>query len=359
VSVLFSPYHLRDVTLRNRIVVSPMCEYSATEGLPDNWHLVHLGSRAVGGAGLVFAEATAVLPEGRISPQDTGIWSDAHVEAWQPITAFIAEQGAASAIQLAHAGFKASTYRPWDPRRGGVPDEEGGWTPVGPGTTPFEPSYRLPRALDEAGIEEIVAAFASAAVRARQAGFDVVEVHLAHGYLLHEFLSPLTNHRTDGYGGELANRMRFPLAVARAVRAAVGENTPVLARISATDWVDGGWSVKDSVVLARELAAAGVDLVDCSSGGAVPDASIPAGPGYQVALAEQVRAEAAVPTGAVGLITKPEQAERILTDGQADLVFLGRELMRDPYWPHRAAAALGAPAAWPAQYLRAAPSPAR
>ncbi|RIV40750.1 NADH:flavin oxidoreductase/NADH oxidase [Micromonospora radicis] len=353
-SVLFSPLTLRAVTLPNRIALAPMCQYSAgPDGLPTDWHLVHLGARAIGGAGLVMTEATAVVPEGRISPQDTGLWSDRHVDAWRPVTRFLAAHDAVPVVQLAHAGFKASTYRPWDPRRGGVPDTEGGWVPVGPTGAPFVPEYRVPTALDEAGIAAVVEGFAVAAGRAVAAGFAAVEIHAAHGYLLHEFLSPLTNRRTDGWGGDRAGRMRLPLAVARAVRATVGEQVPVLARISATDWVDGGWSVEDSVVLASELAAAGVDLVDCSSGGASPTARIPVEPGYQVPLAARVRREARVPTGAVGLIVEPEQAEAIVADGEADLVLLGRELLRNPYWPHQAAAKLGADASWPEPYLRA------
>ncbi|WBC09748.1 NADH:flavin oxidoreductase/NADH oxidase [Micromonospora sp. WMMA1947] len=353
-SALFTPLALRGVTLPNRIALAPMCQYSAgPDGLPTDWHRVHLGSRAVGGAGLVITEATAVVPEGRISPQDTGLWSDAHVDAWRPITAFVAGQGAVPAVQLAHAGFKASTYRPWAPARGGVPDAEGGWTPVGPGDQPFVPEYRTPTALDEAGIAAVVDAFAGAARRALDAGFAAVEIHAAHGYLLHEFLSPLTNRRTDGWGGDRAARMRLTLEVARAVRAAVGESVPVLTRISATDWTDGGWTVEDSVVLAGELAAAGVDLVDTSSGGAAVKASIPVGPGYQVPLAARIRRDAGVPTGAVGLIVEPEQAEQIVAGGEADLVLLGRELLRDPYWPRRAAAKLGATPTWPDQYARA------
>ncbi|MFJ8685252.1 NADH:flavin oxidoreductase/NADH oxidase [Micromonospora wenchangensis] len=353
-SALFTPLALRGVTLPNRIALAPMCQYSAgPDGLPTGWHLVHLGSRAVGGAGLVVTEATAVVPEGRISPQDTGIWSDAHVDAWRPVTAFVAAQGAVPAVQLAHAGFKASTYRPWAAGRGGVPDAEGGWTPVGPGAEPFLPDYRQPTALDETGIAGVVSAFATAAGRAVDAGFAAVEIHAAHGYLLHEFLSPLTNHRTDGYGGDRAARMRLTLEVARAVRAAVGEQVPVLTRISATDWVDGGWTVDDSIALAAELAATGVDLVDASSGGASTGASIPVGPGYQVPLAARIRREAGVPTGAVGLIVEPEQAEQIVAAGEADLVLLGRELLRDPYWPRRAAAKLGATPDWPDQYARA------
>jgi 2,4-dienoyl-CoA reductase-like NADH-dependent reductase (Old Yellow Enzyme family) len=354
ISALFRPLQLRGVTLRNRVAMAPMCQYSAgPDGLPTDWHRIHLGARAVGGVGLVLTEATAVLPEGRISPQDTGLWSDAHVEAWRPITTFIAGQGAVPAVQLAHAGVKASSYRPWSPQRGGVPDAEGGWTPVGPGAEPFAPSYRLPTALDEAGIDAVIEAFATAARRALAAGFAAVELHAAHGYLLHEFLSPLSNHRTDQYGGDLAGRMRLPLAVARAVRAAVGAEVPVLARISTTDWVTGGWTVPDSVLLAGELAAAGVDLIDCSSAGVVPSAPIPFGPGYLVPMAARIRRESGVPTGAVGLITEPEQAEEIVASGQADLVLLGRELLRDPYWPRRAAVRLGAEPDGPAQYLRA------
>ncbi|MFF0719561.1 NADH:flavin oxidoreductase/NADH oxidase [Micromonospora sp. NPDC003816] len=353
-SSLFTPLALRAVTLPNRIAMAPMCQYSAgPDGLPTDWHLVHLGTRAVGGAGLVMTEATAVVPEGRISPQDTGLWSGRHVDAWRPVTRFLTTHGAVPVVQLAHAGVKASTYRPWAPRRGGVPDAEGGWTPVGPTTEPFVPEYREPTALDPAGIAGVVEAFATAAARALEAGFAAVEVHAAHGYLLHEFLSPLTNRRTDGWGGDRAGRMRLTLEVARAVRAAVGPDVPVLARISATDWVDGGWTVDDSVVLATELAAAGVDLVDCSSGGAAPTADIPVGPGYQVPAAARIRREARVPTGAVGLIVAPAQAEAIVADGAADLVLLGRELLRDPYWPRRAAAELGAETDWPHQYRRA------
>ncbi|GIJ33842.1 NADH:flavin oxidoreductase/NADH oxidase [Verrucosispora sp. WMMD703] len=354
-SSLFTPLTLRTVTLPNRIALAPMCQYSAgPDGLPTDWHLVHLGTRAIGGAGLVMTEATAVLPEGRISPQDTGLWSGRHVDAWRPVTRLVAAHGAVPVVQLAHAGFKASTYRPWEPRQGGVPDAEGGWTPVGPTGEPFVPEYRVPSALDDTGIADVVAAFAESATRAVAAGFAAVEIHAAHGYLLHEFLSPLTNNRADGWGGDRAGRMRLTLEVARAVRAAVGEDVPVLARISATDWVPGGWTVEDSVALAAELAAAGVDLIDCSSGGASPSAKVPVGRGYQVPLAAQVRREAQVPTGAVGLIVEPEQAEAIIADGEADMVLLGRELLRNPYWPHQAAAKLGAAPNWPAPYLRAA-----
>ena len=287
-SALFTPLRLRETTLRNRIAVSPMCQYSAPDGLPTEWHLVHLGSRAVGGAGLVIAEASAVSPEGRISPDDTGLWSDAHAEAWAPIARFIAAQGAVPAIQLAHAGRKAGTEAPW---RGGRPVGEGGrgWQPVGPSPLAFAEGYPVPRELTTDDLRAVVGAFRDAARRAEQAGFEVVEIHMAHGYLLHQFLSPLTNRRTDEYGGRLENRMRLPLEVARAVREAFPVERPVLARISATDWVEGGWDLEQSVVLARELREAGVDLVDCSSGGTVPDAKVPLAPGYQVPFAAAIR----------------------------------------------------------------------
>jgi len=351
--LLAAPLVLRGVTLPNRIVVSPMCQYSATDGLPDAWHLVHLGSRAVGGAGLVFTEAAAVSPEGRISPQDAGIWSEAHTAAWRPIAEFVRAQGAVPGIQLAHAGFKASTHRPWDSEQGAVPESEGGWPVVGPTRAPFSGTYPVPRELDEVGIGRVIDDFAAAARRSIDAGFGVLEVHAAHGYLLHEFLSPLTNTRTDGWGGSLDNRMRLTLDVVRAVREAAGEQVPVLVRISASDWTAGGWSGSDSVVLAAELRAAGADLVDCSSGGVVPSATIPVGPGYQVPFAEQVRQEGKVHTGAVGMITDAAQAERILREGKADVVILARQLLRDPYWPRRAIAELGGDPQWPSQYARA------
>jgi 2,4-dienoyl-CoA reductase-like NADH-dependent reductase (Old Yellow Enzyme family) len=350
-SRLFTPYRIRDVELPNRVVVSPMCQYSATDGLPGPWHLVHLGSRAVGGAGTVFTEASAVTPEGRISPADAGLWSGAHVDAWRPVTEFIASLGAVPATQLAHAGFKASTSPPW--AGGKALPVADGWTPVAPTTVAFRDDYPTPAALDEAGITGVVEAFGAAAERAVDAGFRAVEIHAAHGYLLHEFLSPLTNTRTDGWGGDRAGRSRLAVETTRAVRAAVGEAVPVLVRISATDWTPGGWTDTDSVALARDLVDAGADLIDCSSGGVVPHADIPVGPGYQVPLAAKVRAEAGVPTGAVGLITEPEQAEQILADGHADLVLLARELLRDPYWPGRAAAKLGDTPSWPVQYQRA------
>jgi 2,4-dienoyl-CoA reductase-like NADH-dependent reductase (Old Yellow Enzyme family) len=352
VSMLFTPLKLRDMTLRNRVCVSPMCQYSSQDGAPTSWHLVHLGSRAVGGAGAVIAEATAVTPEGRISPDDSGIWSDAHAEAFRPLASFIRGQGAVPGIQLAHAGRKASTAAPW---AGGRPlsPKAGGWRPVAPSAVAFDDGFEVPAALDEAGIDAVVAAFAAAARRAAEAGFELVEIHMAHGYLLHQFLSPLANRREDRWGGSLENRMRLPLAVAAEVRAAWPDRLPLLVRISATDWVEGGWDLEQSVELARRLAAVGVDLVDCSSGGVVPGVRIPAGPGYQVPFAAEIRRRAGVATGAVGVITSPAQAEQIVANGEADVVLLARELLRDPYWPLRAAAALGVEVRWPDQYLRA------
>jgi 2,4-dienoyl-CoA reductase-like NADH-dependent reductase (Old Yellow Enzyme family) len=351
--LLATPFTVRGVTLPNRIVVSPMCQYSSTDGLPNAWHLVHLGSRAVGGAGLVLTEAAAVSPEGRITPQDAGIWNDDQVQAWKPVVEFVRAQGSVAGVQLAHAGFKASTHRPWDTEHGALPASEGGWPVVGPTEDPFSSSYPVPRQLDEVGISRVVDDFAAAARRALEAGFQVVEVHAAHGYLLHEFLSPLSNTRTDAWGGSRENRMRLVLEVTRAVREAVGEDVPVLVRISATDWTEGGWNGEDSVALAAELKAAGADLVDCSTGGVVPRAEIPVGPGYQVPFAEQVRTQTGLPTGAVGMITGAAQAEAVLQEGQADVVLLARELLRDPYWPNRAIAELQGAAPWPAQYERA------
>jgi 2,4-dienoyl-CoA reductase-like NADH-dependent reductase (Old Yellow Enzyme family) len=355
---LFDPLTLRGVTFANRVFVSPMCEYSSDDGFANDWHVVHLGSRAVGGAGLVFTEATAVTPEGRISPQDLGIWQDAHVEVLSRIARFIHAQKRACGIQLAHAGRKGSTRRPWE-GSGAVP--AGGWQPLGPTDVPFANGFPVPRPLDGNGIRDVVRAFGDAARRALAAGFDVVEIHAAHGYLIHEFLSPLSNTRTDDYGGSFGNRIRLCLEIAAAVRAIWPERLPVFARLSATDWVDGGWDVEQSVQLARCLKDVGVDLIDCSSGGNVPAAHIPVGPGYQVPFAERVRREAGIATGAVGLITEPQQANQIIEHGQADAVLLARELLRDPYWPLRAARELGATIDWPAQYLRAAPgsAPAR
>jgi 2,4-dienoyl-CoA reductase-like NADH-dependent reductase (Old Yellow Enzyme family) len=354
VSQLFSPIDLRDVTVRNRVWVAPMCQYSAVDGMPNDWHLVHLGSFARGGAGLVFTEATSVVPEGRISPEDTGIWNDEQQAAWARIVAFIHGQGAVAGIQLAHAGRKASTYSGFTRDRGGVPDEVGGWTPVGPSASAY-PDLRDPEPLDAAGIARVVTAFGDAAERALAAGFDVLELHAAHGYLLHEFLSPLSNQREDEYGGSFDNRVRLVLDVVREVRGRVPAGVPVVVRLSATDWLEGGWTADDSVRLARLLAGEGVDLVDTSTGGNAP-ADIPVGPGYQVPFARRIREEAGLPTGAVGMITEPKQAEEILAEGSADVVLLARELLREPHWPLRAAYELGddVPELWPVQYRRAA-----
>ncbi len=351
-STLFRPIRFRDVTVRNRIFVSPMCQYSARDGLPTDWHLVHLGSRAVGGAGLVMVEATAVCPEGRISPDDLGLWSSQKAAAFQRIARFIEEQGAVAAVQLAHAGRKAGTAAPWN---GGHPlaPSEGGWQPVGPSPIAFSPAHPVPTALDGAGLDEVVQQFEQAARHAVEAGFRAIELHMAHGYLLHSFLSPLSNRRDDDYGGSFDNRVRLPLRVVDAVRAAWPAELPLFVRLSATDWVEGGWDLAQTVALAGLLKAKGVDLIDCSSGGLVPDAVVPAGPGYQTPFAREVRLGAQIPTGAVGLITSPQQAEQIVATGLADVVLLGREMLRRPYWALEAAAALGAQIAWPSQYLRA------
>jgi 2,4-dienoyl-CoA reductase-like NADH-dependent reductase (Old Yellow Enzyme family) len=349
---LFTPLRLRELGLKNRIVVSPMCEYSAKDGHPQPWHLVHLGSRAVGGAGLVFTEASAVEAIGRISPHDAGMYLDAHVESWRPITKFIREHGAVPGMQLAHAGRKGSTAAPW---LGGkkVAIADGGWEPVAPSALAFDPAYPLPRELTIAEINGVVKAFASAAERALAAEFEVVEIHGAHGYLLHQFLSPLSNHRTDEYGGSLENRMRLALRVAEAVRGVWPARLPLFMRLSSTDWVDGGWDLDQTIALSKKLQLAGVDLVDVSSGGSVPSPQIPIGPGYQVRFASDIRKQAGIATGAVGMITDPAQAETIVATGQADLVFLAREMLRDPYWPRRAAHALGVKIEPPVQYQRA------
>jgi 2,4-dienoyl-CoA reductase-like NADH-dependent reductase (Old Yellow Enzyme family) len=332
-----------------------MCQYSSNErdGMPNDWHLMHLGQFAAGGAGLVMTEATAVTPDGRITPQDLGIWNDAQRDALAPIVTFIRSQGAVPAIQLAHAGRKASTYRPWSPEHGTVPAAEGGWTTVGPSAVAFG-RYDEPRALDTAELPGIVTAFADAARRSVEAGFEVLEIHAAHGYLLHQFLSPLSNHRTDAYGGSLENRARLVLDVVRAVRASVGEDVPVFVRFSATDWADGGWNAEETAVVAGWVAEAGGDLVDVSSGGNVAHQSIPLGPLYQVPLAEQVKEGSGVPVSAVGLITTPEQAEEVVASGRADAVMLARELLRDPHFALRAAHRLGAEIDyWAPQYERA------
>ena len=351
-SRLFSPLSLRQITFRNRIFVSPMCQYSSEEGFPTDWHLVHLGSRAVGGAGLIIVEATAVTPEGRISPADSGLWSDAQAKAFHRITTFIKAQGAVPGIQLAHAGRKGSTKAPWD-GEGAVGAGQGGWTPSAPSAIPFAPNYPEPREMTEAEIDTVARKFAEAAGWASAAGFEVVELHMAHGYLLHEFLSPLSNRRGDTFGGSLENRMRFPLMVAERVRQAWPSHLPLFVRLSVSDWVEGGWDLGQSIDFCRALKALGVDLVDASSGGLVPDARIPVGPGYQVPFAAAIRREVDMPTAAVGLITEPAQAEQIVANGEADAVLLARELLRDPYWPLRSARALRADGPWPKQYGRA------
>jgi 2,4-dienoyl-CoA reductase-like NADH-dependent reductase (Old Yellow Enzyme family) len=349
---LFEPFDQRSLRLRNRIVVSPMCEYSAVDGLPNSWHQVHLGSRAVGGAALVIAEATGVSADGRITHGDTGIWNDAQVAAWQPITAFIREQGAMVGIQLAHAGRKASTQVPW---AGGGPlsAAERPWTTVAPSALAFDQGWHVPQALDEAGIAEVIEQFRQGAVRALAAGFQLVELHAAHGYLLHQFLSPLSNHRKDRWGGDLAGRTRLLLEVTRAVREVWPADLPVWVRLSATDWTEGGWDEHQSVELARVLAPLGVDLIDVSTGGNVAGARIPVGPGYQVRFAQLIKQEAGIATGAVGMLTEARQVEAIIADGQADVVLLARELLRDPYFPRRAAAELGVKIKAPEQYQRA------
>ncbi len=351
--MLFTPLTLRGLTLRNRVWLAPMCQYSATDGVPDEWHLVHLATRAVGGFGLVIAEATAVVPEGRITPQDTGLWDDVQVAAWRRVTDAVHAAGAHVGVQLAHAGRKASTYRPWDPRQGSVPAADGGWPTVAPSAVAF-PGLAEPAALTEAQLREVPQRFADAAARARRAGFDVVEIHAAHGYLLHQFLSPLSNRRTDEYGGPLENRARLLVETVDAVRGVWPQDAPLLVRVSATDWVDGGLTVDEVAQVAKDLAAHGVDLVDVSSGGNV-HAGIPVGPGYQVPAARAVREGSGLPVAAVGLIDSPQHAEGILVDGAADVVLLGRAALREPYWPLRAAHELRVPAAdapWPAQYRR-------
>jgi 2,4-dienoyl-CoA reductase-like NADH-dependent reductase (Old Yellow Enzyme family) len=349
---LFTPLTIRGVTFRNRIAVSPMCEYSSLDGFADDWHLVHLGSRAVGGAGLVITEATAVEPRGRISLADLGLWKDEHIEMLARIARFIRRQGAAPGIQLAHAGRKGSTRTPWE---GGarIAESEGGWHAVAPSPIPFRPQEPAPAELSKSEIQSIVEAFAAAARRAGEAGFQVVEIHAAHGYLINEFLSPLSNRRTDAYGGSFDGRIRLALEVAAAVRAAWSDALPLFMRISAIDWVENGWQIEDSVELARHLRPLGVDLVDCSSGALVPYAKIEACPGYQVPFAERVRRESGILTGAVGLITEARQADAIIRREQADMVLLAREFLRDPYWPLHAAKALGGEPEAPRQYSRA------
>ena len=356
---LFEPLTIRSVTFTNRIFVSPMCEYSSDDGFANDWHLVHLGARAVGGAGLVFTEATAVTPEGRISPQDLGIWKDDHIAMLSRIVEFIHQQGSVAGMQLAHAGRKASTFRPWE-GSGKVNELDGGWRNViAPSPIAFANHYPNPIEMTPNMIARVVAAFAAAAARALQAGFRVIEIHAAHGYLIHEFLSPLSNQRADEYGGTFENRTRLLLEITAAVRKVWPAELPLFVRISATDWVEGGWDIEQSIALAKLLKPLGVDFVDCSTGGNVARAQIPVGPGYQVEFAERIRKEADILTGAVGLITTPEQAEEIVSSSRADAVLLARELLRDPYFPMRAAAALGQDITWPAQYLRAGPPAAK
>jgi len=358
-SHLFTPLQLAGVTFPNRIFVSPMCQYSSEDGFSNDWHLVHLGSRAVGGAALVLTEASAVLAEGRISPQDLGLWKDDHIAGLKRIVEFLHAQGARAGVQLAHAGRKASMTRPWAGERY-LPPSEGGWRDVmAPSAVPFAENYGQPIELDLAGIETITRAFVKATRRAVEAGFDVVELHGAHGYLLHEFLSPLSNRRTDQYGGSFENRIRLMVEVVDAIRAELPVELPLLVRISATDWTEGGWDIDQSVALAKVLKEHKVDLVDVSSGGMVPRVVMPIGPGYQTTFAERIRREAHIATGAVGMITDAAQAEHILRTGQADLVLLARELLREPYWPLQAAKELGDATSWPAQYLRAAPQGSR
>jgi 2,4-dienoyl-CoA reductase-like NADH-dependent reductase (Old Yellow Enzyme family) len=349
---LFTPLKIRDIELKNRIVVSPMCEYSAKDGHPQPWHMVHLGSRAVGGAALVMTEASAVEARGRISAADAGIYDDAHVDSWRPITEFVKSQGAVVGMQLAHAGRKASTAEPW---LGGKPVSiaAGGWEPVGPSAMAFDNGYTVPHALTLDEIAGVVAAFRKSAQRALAAGFQIVEIHSAHGYLLHQFLSPLSNKRDDQYGGSFENRIRLALEVARAVREEWPANLPLFCRVSATDWADGGWDIGETVELSKRLKALGVDLIDTSSAGLVPFQKIAIGAGYQVPFAEAIRKQADILTGAVGMITDGAQADTILSTGQADLVFLARELLRDPYWPRRAAQELHTKIEPPVQYQRA------
>jgi len=350
---LFSPLRLRSVELRNRIAVSPMCQYSSVEGLANDWHLVHLGSRAVGGAGLIIAEAAAVTEDGRISPDDLGIWKDEQIEFLSRIFQFIEGQGAIAGMQLAHAGRKASTSAPF---KGHAPlsPADGGWSPIfAPSALPFDEDHQVPLELDRAGIENVVRAFGAAAGRALAAGARVVEIHAAHGYLLNSFLSPLSNQRTDQYGGSFENRTRLLCDVTQEIRKVWPEKYPLFVRISATDWMEGGWTVDDSVALSKKLGSLGVDLIDCSSGGNVPDAKIPVGPGYQLPFAARIRAETGIRTGAVGMITSPEQADQVVRMGEADMVLMAREFLRDPYWPLHAAGELKQNVAPPAQYGRA------
>lgn len=349
---LFSPIKLRNIELKNRITVSSMCMYSSQDGFSNNWHMVHIGSRAVGGAGLILTEATAVSPEARITPDDLGIWRDEHIEGLRDIVDFAASQGAVTGVQLAHAGRKASTTSPWKGYHA-IPSQQGGWKTMGPSAIPFNEGEEEPLALDQSGIDKVIGDFRSAAKRSLEAGFQIVEIHAAHGYLLHQFLSPLSNHRTDHYGGSFENRIRLLMEVTDAVREVWPENLPLFTRISATDWVEGGWNQQESVELSRLLGQRGVDLIDCSSGGLVPDAQIPVEKEYQVRFSEKIKSEAGIMTGAVGLITDPKVADQIILQQRADIVLIAREFLRNPYFPLEAASALEKDVNWPPQYERA------
>ena len=349
---LFNPLKIREITIKNRLAVSPMCQYSSEDGFANDWHMVHLGSRAAGGAGLVFTEATAVSPEGRISFADLGIWKDEHIDQLQKITRFIINQDVIPGIQLAHAGRKASYNQPWNGNKF-LNKEQGGWEPVAPGNIPFSPESGIPHVLSSGEIEQLIGRFKAAAQRSLKAGFKIIEIHAAHGYLINEFLSPLSNNRTDNYGGNFGNRIRFLLEIVDEVRTVWPAEYPLFVRFSATEWTDGGWNINDSVALAEVLKKKNVDLIDCSSGGNIAGATIPVGPGYQVPLSEQIRKETGILTGAVGMITDSAQAEAILRNGQADLIIMAREFLRDPYFPLRAARELGADIKWPVQYKRA------
>jgi 2,4-dienoyl-CoA reductase-like NADH-dependent reductase (Old Yellow Enzyme family) len=351
-STLFSPLKIRYIELKNRITVSPMCQYSSVDGMPTDWHLIHLGSRAVGGAALVIMEATAVSPEGRISPEDAGIWSDKHADAYKRITGFISSQNSVPGIQLAHAGRKASTYSPWK-GKGEVSIKNGGWQTLAPSPIPFANDYPHPKEMSKNDIETVIKQFGNSAERSIRAGFKLIELHMAHGYLIHEFLSPLSNHRNDQYGGSLENRCRLAVEVAGAVRNNIPANVPLFVRISASDWVENGWDIEQSIELVKWLKESGVDLIDCSSGGNIANAKIPLGPGYQVLFSQKIKKEADILTGAVGFITSPAQADSVIRTGQSDIVLLGKEMLRNPYWPLQAAKELKAEVTWPNQYLRA------
>jgi 2,4-dienoyl-CoA reductase-like NADH-dependent reductase (Old Yellow Enzyme family) len=351
-SRLFSAITIRGIELKNRIVVSPMCQYSSENGFPTDWHFVHLGSRAIGGAALVIAEATAVSLEGRISPDDAGIWSDKHAEAYKKITSFIKLHNSVPGIQLAHAGRKASTFSPWK-GTGAVNEKEGGWQTIAPSPIAFADNYPLPKEMSKQDIQDVLNQFKLAAERSIQAGFQIIELHMAHGYLVHEFLSPLSNFRIDEYGGSLENRCRLAVEIAENVRTVIPESMPLFVRISATDWVENGWDIKQSVKLTERLKEVGVDLIDCSSGGNIFNAKIPISPGYQISFSEEIKEKVNILTAGVGLITSPEQAEHIIRTNQADLVVLAREMLRNPYWPLYAAEKLKSDVDWPNQYLRA------